>query len=118
MRKPAAIAIASLVLATGAIAQYKTTTTKTSTTTTTSSTPPLAVTHAGEPAHSDDEARRISRAEAIKLVKAKKAVYVDVRDKASYDMRHIPGAIHIPEAEILQKIKGVPKGKLVITYCA
>lgn len=65
-----------------------------------------------------DEARRIAREEAIKLVAAKKAVFVDVRPVDSYNSGHIKGAINIPESEITRRVKELPKGKLIITYCA
>ena len=63
-------------------------------------------------------ARRITREDAIKLVREKKAVYVDVRSKASYDRGHIKGAISIPNSQLLGRIRELPAGKLVITYCA
>jgi 3-mercaptopyruvate sulfurtransferase SseA len=70
----------------------------------------------GEP--SLESARRIERDEAIKLVKAKKAVWVDVRPKDQYDLGHIKGAINVPLGEIVTGMKLVPPGKMIITYCA
>lgn len=63
-------------------------------------------------------ARRISRAEAMKLVNENKAVYVDVRSKAKYDEGHIKGALSIPHSQLMQRLREVPPGKMVITYCA
>ncbi|HSP33325.1 MAG TPA: rhodanese-like domain-containing protein [Thermoanaerobaculia bacterium] len=65
-----------------------------------------------------DNARRIARDEAIKLVKEGKAVFVDVRGKDSYDASHIKGAISIPESQILTRLKELPPKKMIITYCA
>ena len=65
-----------------------------------------------------DLARRIPRDEAIKLVKANKAVFVDVRSKQQYDLGHIPGAINIPRSQLLTHISELPPKKLIITYCA
>ena len=65
-----------------------------------------------------ESARRIERDEAVKLVKQKKAVYVDVRSKDQYDLGHIKGAINIPLGEIVTGLKAVPPGKMIITYCA
>jgi 3-mercaptopyruvate sulfurtransferase SseA len=65
-----------------------------------------------------ESARRITREEAIKLVKANKAVYVDVRSKQSYEMAHIKGAISIPESDVISRLRDIPHGKLIITYCA
>ena len=58
------------------------------------------------------------REEAIKMVDAKKAIYVDVRPKDQYDIEHIKGAINIPLGDIVTRMKDLPKGKFIITYCA
>ena len=63
-------------------------------------------------------ARRISREDAIKMVKQKKAIYVDVRSKETYDEGHLPGAISIPLSELAAHYKDLPSGKFLITYCA
>ena len=65
-----------------------------------------------------ESARRIERDEAIKLVKEKKAVFVDVRGKESYDAGHIAGAISIPGTDLITRLKDLPSGKMIITYCA
>jgi len=65
-----------------------------------------------------ESARRIPRDEAMKMVKAKKAIYVDVRGKDQYDIEHIPGAISIPLGELPARIQELPKDKFLITYCA
>ena len=65
-----------------------------------------------------ESARRITREEAIKLVKAKKAVYVDVRSKDTYDQAHIRGAISIPLSEVISRSREFPPKKVLITYCA
>ena len=70
------------------------------------------------PAQPLEDARRISRDEAIKMVKQKKAIYVDVRSKESFDEGHLPGAINIPLSELGGRYKDLPSGKFLITYCA
>jgi hypothetical protein len=65
-----------------------------------------------------EEARRIKPEDAIKMVKEKKAVYVDVRSKESYDAEHIKGAISIPLSELQARFRDLPVGKFIITYCA
>ena len=65
-----------------------------------------------------ESARRITREEAIKMIKAKKAVFVDVRPKESYDQAHIKGAINIPLGDILTRVKEIPAKTFIITYCA
>ena len=63
-------------------------------------------------------ARRIKRDEALKLVNAGKAVFVDVRSKQSYDAGHIKGALSIPGSQIKSRFRELPAGKTIITYCA
>jgi predicted sulfurtransferase len=65
-----------------------------------------------------DAAKRIPRAEAMKMVQQHKAVYIDVRSKEQYDIAHIPGAINIPLQELPNRWKDLPLGKYLITYCA
>jgi len=72
----------------------------------------------GAPEQSLASAKRITREDAIKMVAAKKAVYVDVRPKDQYDIEHIKGAINIPLGEIVAKMNELPKGKYIVTYCA
>jgi 3-mercaptopyruvate sulfurtransferase SseA len=65
-----------------------------------------------------ESARRITREEAIKLIKEKKAVYVDVRAKDQYDQGHIKGALSIPLGDLLTRIREIPPKTFIITYCA
>jgi 3-mercaptopyruvate sulfurtransferase SseA len=65
-----------------------------------------------------ESARRVDRDAAMKMVKAGKAVYVDVRSRESYNEGHIPGAISIPLSEVLVRLKDLPPKKEIITYCA
>lgn len=79
---------------------------------------PVIITPVAQPKATLESARRISRDEAIKLVRQDKAVYVDVRSKASYDSGHIKGALSIPRSELLNRLKEIPPGHMIITYCA
>jgi rhodanese-related sulfurtransferase len=63
-------------------------------------------------------APRITREDAIKMVREGKAVYVDVRSKATYDKGHIKGALSVPNSQLLGRIRELPAGKMIITYCA
>ena len=63
-------------------------------------------------------ARRVKREEAMRLVRAEKAVYIDVRSKDSYDEGHLPGALSFPLSEIPTRLKELPLKKFLITYCA
>jgi hypothetical protein len=67
-----------------------------------------------------ESARRITRDEAVKMVKSGKAVWIDVRSKEQYDLSHIPNAISIPLSELPNRWKDLAPyyGKFLITYCA
>lgn len=65
-----------------------------------------------------ENAKRITRTEAMNLVKQGKAVFVDVRPKADYDAGHIKGAISIPLPELQGRYAQLPLKKTLITYCA
>ena len=44
-------------------------------------------------------------------------VILDVRTRQGYDEGHLPGAINIPFEELPARMKELPKGKDIITYC-
>jgi 3-mercaptopyruvate sulfurtransferase SseA len=114
MRNFAAVAIASMLFASVASAQMKVPQT------TSQPGSPVVVQSAMQPPAEPalESARRIPRAEAIKLVKEKKAIFVDVRPKESYDAEHIKGAINIPYTDLMTRLKELPPNKLIVTYCA
>jgi hypothetical protein len=72
----------------------------------------------GTPAQPIDAARRITREEAIKMVAAGKAAWVDVRPKDQWEIERIKGAIGIPVSEVTARYNELPKNKFLITYCA
>lgn len=76
----------------------------------------LASAQTGEPGL--ETARRIDQKEAVSLVKKHKAVYVDVRPKDAFEQGHIKGAMNIPLGELMGRLGELPKGKMIITYCA
>ncbi len=116
MRKVTAVLVAT-VLATAASAQMKVQPQQQPPRPAPTQKGPVQIT-TGAPQPSLESARRISRDEAIKLVKAGKALYVDVRSKDSYDMGHIKGAINIPFSQLSARINELPKGKMIVAYCA
>ena len=65
-----------------------------------------------------DTARRISIEEALAAAQHGQAVFVDVRAADAFQQGHIRGALLMPESEIAQRIKELPRNKLIITYCA
>ena len=65
-----------------------------------------------------DGIRRITIKEFEELIKKGEVFIVDVRNQASYDQGHIPGAKLIPSTEILNHIKDLPRDKTIVTYCS
>ena len=53
------------------------------------------------------------------MLDAKNAEYLvlDVRSAEAYAEAHIPGAMHLPLAELAAKAATLPKGKTIVTYC-
>ena len=66
----------------------------------------------------NDGVRRITPAELSALLGKNQAVVIDVRNEASYNAGHIRGAKLIPEADIPNRVKELPKDKLIVTYCS
>lgn len=69
-------------------------------------------------AHQDDGVQRVTTAELEKLLKDGKAIVVDVRSKAMYDLGHIAGAKLIPVPEIEARANELPRDKMIVTYCS
>jgi rhodanese-related sulfurtransferase len=65
-----------------------------------------------------DGARRVTADELQNMLKNGQAIVVDVRNQASYDIGHIPGAKLIPAGEILNHINELPRDKMIVTYCS
>jgi 3-mercaptopyruvate sulfurtransferase SseA len=82
------------------------------------SNPNVIITPQAQPPNDLLTAKRIAREEAIKKVKANKAIFVDVRSAEQYKLAHIKGAINIPLSEVLQRTRELPPKKEIITYCA
>jgi len=61
---------------------------------------------------------RISQANAYKLFREGKAVFVDVRSNTQFSLGHIKGSLSIPGSQLLGRFTEVTPGKTVITYCA
>jgi 3-mercaptopyruvate sulfurtransferase SseA len=65
-----------------------------------------------------DAVRRITIAEAQKLLRTGEAVIVDVRSNTQFQAGHIKGAYSIPASQIIPRLRELPPRKLIITYCA
>jgi 3-mercaptopyruvate sulfurtransferase SseA len=69
-------------------------------------------------AHADDNAPRISLADAKKDFDANAAIFIDTRGEDSYKYEHIKGAINIPANMLDAKLNSIPKDKKIIAYCS
>ena len=65
-----------------------------------------------------DGARRVTADELDTMMKNGQAIIVDVRNQASFDQGHIPGAKLIPAGEILNHLNELPRDKMIVTYCS
>ncbi len=64
----------------------------------------------------EDGVPRIAQAEARDAFDKGKAIFVDVRGEDSYRAGHIKGALWMPD--IAQRVKELPRDKMIITYCS
>lgn len=65
-----------------------------------------------------DDAPRISLADAKKHFDAGTAVFFDARTEETYKEGHVKGAINVNFENWEKKLKTVPKDKTIITYCS
>ena len=70
------------------------------------------------PAASEAEVPRLPVAEARALYDSGEAVFVDVRDLASYGVSHIKGARPIPLFQVASRANELPRDKRIVTYCS
>ena len=65
-----------------------------------------------------DGVRRVTLAELQQAMAKGEAVAVDVRGTVAYKLGHIKGARSIPLGLVAERIKELPRDKLIVTYCA
>src|SRR5688572_4261477 len=70
-------------------------------------------TSAPVPPPSDENAsvKRISVPELRSKIDGKQVTVIDVRDKTSFIVSHIPGSLHIPMAQVESQVTFLPKNK-------
>ena len=68
--------------------------------------------------HAEDNAARISLADAKKDFDAGTAVFIDTHSPEQFAQRHVAGAINVPANQIDAYINKIPKGKKIIAYCS
>lgn len=61
---------------------------------------------------------RMSVGELRKALDEGRAVAADVRPAEAFEEEHIEGALSVPEDDWAARAGELPKGKLVVTYCA
>ena len=83
----------------------------------TASASPIATTTA-DATTPGDGVRRITVTETSAALEKGEAVIVDVRDAQSYAAGHIKGSLSIPVDDIAARVRELPPGKLIVTYCA
>lgn len=66
----------------------------------------------------EDGVRRITVEQLSDAVKRGAAVIVDVRPPDSYKEGHIAGSLSIPGDQIAARSGELPRGKMIVTYCA
>lgn len=64
-----------------------------------------------------DDIREIDVDKARDLLESGKAVFVDIRDPASYEAAHVPAALSLNDANIQDFVKKTEKTKPVVVYC-
>ena len=64
-----------------------------------------------------EEPPRISLDDLQQLLTKPDTLLVDVRTEASYQERHIKGAVSFPFPTIEEHIQDVPKDKFIVAYC-
>jgi hypothetical protein len=69
------------------------------------------------PSHThEDGVARVTIAEAHDLMEQGKAIIVDVRGEESFRIGHIKGALWMPD--VAQRVKELPRDKMIVTYCS
>lgn len=64
-----------------------------------------------------EEFKEIAVDEARKMLESGKASFVDVRDPASYEAAHVPGAFPLTDANVSDFVEKTDKAKPIVVYC-
>ena len=64
-----------------------------------------------------EQVKRISAGDAKALLDSGQALVYDTRSAESYQAKHIPNALSVPEADVTQVVNTFPKDKILIFYC-
>lgn len=64
-----------------------------------------------------EQVKRVSLEDAKAAYDAGTAVFLDVRDSATSNVSHIPGALFIPVSELANRLSELNPSSWIITYC-
>jgi thiosulfate sulfurtransferase len=64
-----------------------------------------------------DEVKEITLEEAKRLLDSGGALFVDIRDEASFQKGHIPGALLLSEANTEEFVTQTDKTRTLVVYC-
>ena len=65
-----------------------------------------------------ENVQRTSLKDAKAAYDGKKAIFLDVRTSESYTRNHVPGAVSIPEAQIIARMNELDPNQWIIAYCS
>ena len=69
------------------------------------------------PKNQDEVPRTTTQQIQERIEQGEEILIVDSRSKASYDDRHIQGAISVPVDEVSERLDELPKDKEIVFYC-
>lgn len=64
--------------------------------------------------------RNVSTSQMSELIKNKKSIIIDARNKEAYNKGHIPGSINVPYLDIynyIEFLNNIPRDTLIVVYC-
>lgn len=64
-----------------------------------------------------DEFKEIPVDAARKILDSGRALFLDIRDPASYEAAHVPGALRLSDANVKDFVAKTDKAKPVVVYC-
>ena|SRR5688572_18162719 len=65
-----------------------------------------------------EEVTRVTPKDAYRRQQNGSAVIVDVRSNGQFALGHVKGAYNLPNSQLLSRLRELPPGKQIITYCA
>ena len=65
-----------------------------------------------------EKVTRVTPQDALRRQKNGSAVIVDVRSNTQFALGHIKGAYNLPSSQLMSRLRELPPGKQIITYCA